>query len=67
LSCGVLAPVVYVATDALASILYPGYSFLEQAVSELFAIGAPTSRWVAPLFSLSSVLLLAFVVGVWLV
>jgi hypothetical membrane protein len=65
LSCGVLSGVGYVATDLLATLLYPGYSFRGQAVSELFAIGAPTSRWVTPLFSLCSVLLLAFAVGVW--
>ena len=65
LSCGVLSAVGYVATDVLASILYPGYSFRGQAVSELFAIGAPTSRLVVPLFSICSVLLLAFAAGVW--
>ncbi|HEY8259275.1 MAG TPA: DUF998 domain-containing protein [Gemmatimonadales bacterium] len=65
LSCGVLAAVGYVATDVLASVLYPGYSYRGQAVSELFAIGAPTSRWVVPLFSLCSMLLLAFAIGVW--
>jgi hypothetical protein len=65
LVCGALSAVGYVATDVLASTLYPGYSFREQAVSELFAIGAPTSRWVVPLFSLSSVLLFVFAVGVW--
>ncbi|MBL8124501.1 MAG: DUF998 domain-containing protein [Blastocatellia bacterium] len=65
LSCGILSGLAYIATDLLASLLYPGYSFRGQAVSELFAIGAPTSRWVVPLFSLSSVLLLAFAVGVW--
>ncbi len=35
------------------------------SAGELFAIGAPTSRWVVPAFSLCSVLLLAFAVGVW--
>ena len=65
LFCGVLSAVGYIATDILASSLYPGYSFRGQAVSELFAIGAPTSRLAAPLFSLCSVLLLAFAVGVW--
>jgi hypothetical protein len=65
LSCGVLAGVGYVATDLLASLLYPDYSYREQAVSELFAIGAPTTRWVVPLLSLCSTLLLAFAVGVW--
>jgi len=64
LTCGVLAAVGYVATDVLASMLYPGYSFRGQAVSELFAIGAPTSRLVVPLFSLCSLLQLAFAAGV---
>jgi hypothetical membrane protein len=65
LFCGMVSAVGYVATDLVASSLYPGYSFRGQAVSELFAIGAPTSRWVVPIFSLCSVLLLAFAVGVW--
>jgi hypothetical membrane protein len=66
LICGVVAAAVYVATDVVCSMLYPGYSFADQAVSELFAIGAPTSRIVVPLFTLSSVLLAAFAGGVWL-
>lgn len=62
---GVMASVAYVGTDIAAGLLYPGYSFRAQAVSELFAIGAPTSAWVVPLFSLCSVLLLAFATGIW--
>lgn len=65
LSCGVLSAVGYVATDLAASFMYQGYSIREQAVSELFAIDAPTTSWVVPAFSLCSVLLLAFAVGVW--
>jgi hypothetical protein len=65
LAGGVLAPFVYVGTDVAASLLFPGYSFTGQAPSELFAIGAPTSPLVVPLFSLSSALLTAFAVGVW--
>jgi hypothetical protein len=56
LVCGVLAPFAYVGTDIVAGLLYPGYSFTAHAPSELFAIGAPTSRLVVPLFSLSSAL-----------
>lgn len=66
LICGIAAAVAYVATDITCSVLYPGYSFTDQAVSELFAIGAPTARVVAPLFTLSSLLLGAFAIGVWL-
>jgi len=66
LTCGIVAALLYIATDVAASILYPGYSLTDQAVSELFAIGAPTSRIVVPLFSLCSLLLLAFACGLWI-
>jgi Protein of unknown function (DUF998) len=65
LACGVLASLTYVASDIFASLRYAGYSFTDQAVSELFAIGAPTIRIVVPLFTLSSTLLAAFAFGVW--
>lgn len=64
LVCGIAASLLYVATDLLATVLYPGFSFTDQAVSELFAIGAPTSYIVVPLFSLASVLLFLFAGGV---
>ncbi len=65
LGCGILAAAAYVVTDVAAGWMYPGYSFVDQYVSELFAIGAPTSRAVVPLFTLSSLLLAAFALGVW--
>ena len=65
LVCGALAPFVYIGADITAGTLYPGYSFAEQAPSELFAMGAPTSGFVVPLFSLSSLLFVAFGIGVW--
>jgi hypothetical membrane protein len=65
LICGILSPLVYVGTDTLAGMLYAGFSFTSQAISELFAIGAPTSSLVVSLFTLSSVLLVAFALGVW--
>lgn len=65
LACGAVGPLVYIGTDVLATRRYPGYSFSDQAVSELFAIGAPTSGLVVPLFTLSSALLLPFALGVW--
>ena len=61
--CGVLAPLVYIATDIAAARLYPGYSYRDQAVSELFAIGAPTATMVVRLFTLSSALFVLFSVG----
>jgi len=66
LLCGIFTSLLYPITDILAGNLYKGYSFNEQAVSELFAIGAPTSRIVVPLLTLCSIFLLAFAIGVWL-
>ena len=66
LICGLVAIPLYAGTDILAGTLYPGYSFIDQAVSELFAIGAPTSGLVVPLFTVYSLLVLAFALGVWM-
>jgi hypothetical protein len=66
LICGIVAPLLFVGTDILTGILYAGYSFTNQAVSELFAIGAPTSHLVVPLFTLYSMLLVAFTLGIWI-
>jgi hypothetical protein len=66
LACGILGAVIYPLADILASSRYPGFSYRDQAVSELFAIGAPTSTFVVPLFSLSSTLLLLFSIGIWM-
>jgi hypothetical membrane protein len=65
LLCGILSPAIYIGADVLAARRYPGFSYTDQAVSELFAIGAPTSGLVVRLFTMSSVLLLAFAFGVW--
>ena len=64
LACGILGPLLYVATDVLGGMRYPGYSFSSQAVSELMAIGAPSEAFVDPLFIAYGVLLMAFGVGV---
>jgi hypothetical protein len=56
---------IYSAADVMATARYSGYSATDQAVSELFAIGAPTSGPVVTLFSVSSGLLLAFAGGIW--
>jgi hypothetical protein len=67
LFCGIIAIPLYAATDISAGTSYPGYSFTDQAVSELFAIDAPTSGLVVPMFTLYSLLVLAFAFGVWMV
>jgi CubicO group peptidase (beta-lactamase class C family) len=64
LLCGILAALLYVTTDVVGGIRYPGYSFYSQAVSELMAIGAPSERFVDPLFITYGLLLGGFGVGV---
>jgi CubicO group peptidase (beta-lactamase class C family)/hypothetical membrane protein len=64
LLCGVLSSLVYVATDVLGGLRYPGYSFASRAISELAAVGAPSEALVDPLFLLYDVLALGFGVGV---
>ena len=65
LICGILSSLLWVAGDIVASLSYPGYSYVDYSVSELSAIGAPTRAWL-PLLGLVTVLLeLAFAVGVW--
>ena len=66
LTCGILGSLLYPITDIIAGNLYKGYSFNEQTVSELFAIGAPTSQLVVALFTISSLLFIAFALGIWL-
>lgn len=66
LACGVAGAALYPLSDVIASTRYPGFSYRDQAVSELFAIGAVTSGFVVPLFTASSTLLLLFAVGIWL-
>jgi hypothetical protein len=62
--CGILAPVLYVATDVIAAVRWEGYSYAAQTISETFAIGAPTR----PLILLRgvgySLLVIAFGLGV---
>lgn len=67
LGCGVLSSAVYVAADVVAAIVHPGYhSFRARFISEFMATGAPTERWVDPLFLLYGALTIAFGIGVWM-
>jgi hypothetical protein len=66
LACGIVGATLYPLSDILAAARYPGFSYRDQAVSELFAIGAPTGAMVVPLFTSSSSLLLLFAIGIWM-
>src|SRR5215208_1698252 len=64
LFCGILAPLLRVATDVLAAMWYPGYSFIDQTMSQLAAIRAPTRPFQVALLALFCVLVTAFGIGV---
>ena len=65
LTCGILAAPLSLGTDLLAGKLIKGYSFSVQSMSELGAAGSPTRPVVIALTLLTSVLMIAFGVGVW--
>lgn len=65
LACGVLSPLVYAGADLAAGLRWEGYSFRDQTISELGAIGAPSRPLFSVLLIVVYVLLTAFGVGVW--
>ncbi|MFZ5807678.1 MAG: DUF998 domain-containing protein [Chloroflexota bacterium] len=65
LSCGILAPLLYLGTDLLAGKLLKGYSFSAQSMGELGAAGSPTRPLVVALTLVASAFMLAFGIGVW--
>jgi hypothetical protein len=65
LYCGVLAGILYVAADIGVSLSDPGYSYRDQTVSELSAIGSQTRSLALAPFLLHAVLQVAFGLGVW--
>ena len=66
LLCGAAASLVYVSSDLVGALSYPGYDYASQAISEMSAIGAPTTELLAPFYTAFSVLFAAFAAGVWL-
>lgn len=65
LLCGVLSPLLYAVADALAGLYWGGYSFRDQTISELGAIGAPSRFLFTSLLIPTYLLLVVFGVGVW--
>lgn len=56
---------VYALGDLLAGLLYEGYSFKDQAISELAAFGSPVRPLMVAVVLVHGLLLVAFGVGVW--
>ncbi|MEN4013117.1 MAG: DUF998 domain-containing protein [Bellilinea sp.] len=65
LSCGIIAPLIYLGTDRLTGKLIKGYSFSAQSMGELGAAGSPARLLFIVLTLVASAFLVAFVVGVW--
>lgn len=65
LSCGIIAPLIYLGTDWLAGRRLKGYSFKTQSMSELSAAGSPTRSLVVSLTLVASVMMSGFGAGVW--
>jgi len=61
---GIAAVVVYVIGDLLSALLYDGYSYLDQAISELSAFGSPVRPLMVTVILIHDVLVVAFGVGV---
>ena len=65
LLCGVFSPLLYAVADALAGLYWGAYSFRDQTISELGAIGAPSRLLFTSLLIPTYLLLVVFGVGVW--
>ena len=61
---GVVMFLLYLCMDVTATLLYGGYSYRDQTISELSAIGAPTRRFWIIMSIAYQVLLFAFAAGV---
>jgi hypothetical protein len=59
-----VAVVLYLVGDLLSTLLYDGYSYLDQAISELSALGSPVRPLMVTVILIHNVLLLAFGIGI---
>lgn len=64
LLCGIVSPLLYAVADTLAGLRWDDYSFRDQTISELGAIGAPSRPLFAPLLVVVYLLFTAFGIGV---
>ena len=64
LSCGIASSIVYVAMDLLGARAWDGYSYVDQTVSELAALDAPSRPVAQPLAMIYNLLLIPFAAGV---
>jgi hypothetical membrane protein len=66
LGCGIVSSVLYIVSDVLGTLRYPGYSYTEQQFSELTAQGSPVRPLMIALNEFPyTLLVLAFAAGIW--
>ena len=65
LAAGILAVAVYGVGDLVSGLLYNGYSFRDQAISELSAFGSPVRPLMVTVILVHALLMLVFGMGVW--
>ena len=65
-ACGILSSLLYIAMNIFVPMRYSGYNSFSQTISELSAVGAPTSTlWVVPGI-VYTLLVAMFGWGIWL-
>jgi hypothetical protein len=64
LVCGILSSLLYVITDITGALQWQGYSYLDQTISELAALDAPSRPTVLVMFTFYNVLLMVFAAGI---
>jgi len=64
LICGIVSSVLWISTDIIAAMQYDGYSYINQSISELSAIGAPARPFLAVTGIIYEMLLFAFRLGI---
>jgi Protein of unknown function (DUF998) len=65
LIAGIASVSVYALGDLLSGLLYQGYSFKDQTISELTALGSPVRPLMLAFMTAHGLLLIAFAVGIW--
>lgn len=63
---GALSALFYIVSDVVASMRYDGYSYVDQAFSELLALGSPVRTLMLSLAAIYNALVLTGAVGLWL-
>lgn len=63
--CGILAAILFIATDLLAGTFWRNYNFISQSISELSAVGSPTRQFVLISNLICDLLLIIFSYGIY--